>query len=579
MMTTETCRRWRQLSIITLFFIFFGSSAHAATMPNQPVGQKPPRQLAIVAPIIDCAELASVDLSAIGGAGSKVTSAKEVVKDANFCEVEGVLKPAITFKVLLPTDSWQQRFLQVGCGGLCGRIQLQLDGAAGCFPLDSNGFVIAATDMGHALGDINFGNDPQKRRDFAYRAVHLTAVATKQLIQTFYGRKAAYAYFSGCSDGGREGLMEAQRYPADFNGIVAGAAANNFQVQKAVYHSWQAQSNTDANGKAVITAAQLPLIHNAVLAQCDAQDGQVDGLIADPQSCHFNPAVLSCARLAPGSANGHNCLSDTQLATLHRLYDGPRDPKSLERLTVGGPLPGSELAWAGIFVPKKTGDLNYSESVALSTLKYLNYEKNPPASFSLKEVKQTAQMLADLSKLHPLYDATNPNLQPFYAAGGKLILWHGWGDPSVSPLNTLAYHQALGETLGLVTRDKFERLYMLPGLYHCSTGEGPSMVDFLTPMLNWVEQGIAPDSVLTYMVASEQKNKMITKKPQGDMKLETIADNAASRPVYPYPDYAVYSGKGDVSQAANYQRKKLATVPENYHWLGEGFYKPYAALN
>lgn len=212
-------------------------------------------------------------------------------------------------------------------------------------------------------------------------------------------------------------------------------------------------------------------------------------------------------------------------------------------------------------------------------MKYLNFEKNPPASFTLKDLKFTQQTLSDLSKLHPLYDSSNASLQPFYAAGGKLILWHGWADPSITPLNTLAYHLAIGQTMGYVTRDKFERLYMLPGVYHCSSGPGPSQIDFLTPMLAWVEQGKAPDTLVSYQTLPGQKSKIVTKALQGDMRLEYVAEGAPSRPVFPYPDYAVYSGKGDVSQATSYERKRLATVPVAYQWLGEKLFTPYQVMN
>jgi feruloyl esterase len=550
------------------------SAAFAATLP--PVAAP---VMAVVQPDIDCADLANVDLSAIGGPGSKVMSVREVVKGDTFCEVKGLLKPAINFTVLLPINSWTQRYLQVGCGGLCGRVLLQLDGAAGCRPLETSGFVVAATDMGHLTGETDFGNSAQKRRDFAYRSVHLTSVATKKLIVSYYGRTATYSYFSGCSDGGREALGEAQRYPLDFNGIIAGAPVNNFQVHKALDHGWAAVSNTDASGNAIITARQLPLIHRAVLAQCDAQDGQKDGLIADPQSCHFDASVLSCAGPSAENIAGGDCLSALQISALRKIYGGPRDSVTGQLLTVGGPLPGSELAWAGLFVPKKPGDLNYSQGVALSTLKYLNFEKNPPANFTIKDLKFSQQTLSELTKLHPLYDSSNPNLQPFFAAGGRLILWHGWADPSITPLNTLAYHLALGQTMGVATRDKFERLYMLPGVYHCSTGSGPSQVDFLTPLLAWVEQGKAPDAVMSYQTLPGQKSKIVTRALQGDMRLEYIAEGAPSRPVFPYPEYAVYRGTSDVNQAASYERKRLSTVPTRYSWLGEKLFAPYQAAN
>lgn len=568
---------WRVLSLFILMSLALSSLAQAVTAV--PVYHGPGRALGTVLPVVDCASLADIDLSSIGGAGSKVMSVREVVKGDVFCEVKGLLKPTINFTVLLPINSWSQRFLQLGCGGLCGRVLLQLDGAAGCAPLNNSGFVIAATDMGHATGEADFGNNPQKRRDFAYRSVHLTSVATKKLITTYYGRGPTYAYFSGCSDGGREALVEAQRYPNDFNGIIAGAPVNAFQVHKALDHGWNAVSNTDISGHAILTARQLPLIHQAVLAQCDAEDGQKDGLISSPQNCHFDPSVLSCAGLSADNIAGEDCLSEAQISALRKIYGGPRDSATGQRLTPGGPLPGSELAWGGLFVPKKIGDLNYSQSVALSTLKYLNFEKNPPASFTLKDLKFTQQTLSNLSKLHPLYDSTNPNLQPFYAAGGKLILWHGWADPSISPLNSLAYHQALAQTMGAMTREKFERLYMLPGVYHCSGGDGPSQIDFLSPMLDWVEQGRAPDRIVTYQVVPGQKSKLVTKALQGDMRLEYIADDAESRPIFPYPDYAVYSGKGDEKKAASYLRARLSNVPASYPWLGEGMLKPYAFMN
>lgn len=549
--------------------------------------------LPAVKPVVACSTLTNADLSSIGGAGSRVTSAKEVKQNgAAFCQIEGQLKPTIGFKVLLPADSWVQRYMQIGCGGLCGNIGLQIGAAAGCTPLNANGFAIAATDMGHTMQEADFGNNPQKRVDFAYRSQHLTSLVAKQLITTYYGQQPRYSYFNGCSDGGREALMEAQRYPHDFNGIIAGAAAMNFQVQNAVYHAWQALSNTGPDGKAVIVASRLPLIHQAVLAQCDAQDGQRDGLISDPQSCHFDPQVLSCKA---GSTDTKTCLSAAEVTTLKKLYDGPRDPDTGEKLTISGPMPGSELAWAGVFVPEKADDGIFSQTIAISSLKYLNYVKNPSKDFTLKDVRFTKAAFAELAKLHPLYDATNPDLKAFNEAGGKLIIWHGWADPHISPLNSVAYHQAVGSVMGAATRDKFERLYLVPGMHHCSGGEGPSQLDLLSPMMNWVENGQAPDAIVTYQAAKQASTAF--GQPTGDgkslpkgmppkgmkpmdkgLQLETLAPNAASRPVYPYPQYAVYSGKGDVNAASSYVRKRLSSVPESYQWLGEDFYKPYTFM-
>ncbi|WP_072927599.1 tannase/feruloyl esterase family alpha/beta hydrolase [Nissabacter archeti] len=559
-----------------------GLSGHAHSAEN------PVPALSVIKPATGCATLTNIDLTGIGGAGSKITSAAETTQNgAAFCVVEGTLAPAIGFRVALPMASWRQRFLQVGCGGLCGRIDLQAGAAAGCAPLNSNGFAIASTNMGHTQEEEDFGNDAQKRKDFAYRGVHLTAVVSKKIIEAFYHHPAAYAYFDGCSDGGREALMEAQRYPQDFNGVIAGAAAMNFQSQNALYHAWQAVTNTGSDGKAIITAAQLPLIHQAVLAHCDALDGQKDGLIADPQACHFDVSSLRCK----AGDNASSCLSGLQVATLRRLYDGPRAEGSGQKMIVGGPQFGSELAWAGVFIPQAANDPIFSRNIALPALKTISFVNNPPAGYTLEDLRFTRETFDALRALHPLYDATNPDLSAFAAAGGKLIIWHGWADPHISPLNSVAYHTAVGKTLGEAKRDSFERLYLLPGMYHCSGGEGPSLLDLLTPMVNWVERGQAPQAITTWQAAPQQKNSfgqpMMEKgtpppeaagHQQPPMRLETVPANAASRPVFPYPDYAVYSGKGDVNRADSYVRKPLHQTYDTYHWLGEDFYTPYTFI-
>lgn len=260
-------------------------------------------RLAVVKPVSACSALTGVDLNDIGGQGSRVLSASESMRnDVAVCAVEGRLAPQINFRLELPTGTWAQRYLQVGCGGLCGNINSTVRAADGCKPLDTGAFAVASTDMGHQAADNHFGDDPQKRADFAHRGVHLTALASKKLITAFYGRKAEYAYFSGCSDGGREALIEAQRYPDDFDGIIAGAPALNFQVQKTLYHGWMARSNRGADGKPILFASRLPLLHKAVLAQCDVLDGQIDGLVSDPRICHFDPAVLQC-KTAADTAN------------------------------------------------------------------------------------------------------------------------------------------------------------------------------------------------------------------------------------------------------------------------------------
>lgn len=561
----------------------FAASAGAASAAL-PSAEQELRALEIVAPTRSCADLKNVDLTTIAGKGSRIVSTEQTRREGvDVCSVEGILAPSIGFKVQLPEKTWGQRLLQVGCGGLCGSLQDHVGAADRCVPLSAGGFVIATTDMGHQGMGGEFGRDVQKREDFAHRAVHLTAVTSKRLIEAFYGRRAAYAYFTGCSDGGREAVVEAQRYPDDFNGIIAGAPAMNFQVQNGFYHAWQALANTGPDSKPILVAARLPLLHEAVLKQCDGLDGQVDGLITDPRACHFDPAVLQCPSEAKSSAD---CLTRAEVGAIRKFYDGPRDPQTGERLIVGGPQPGSELAWAGVFVPFAADQPIFSEMVALDALRNLIFATNPPDNFKLADLKFDTATFALLRAHHPLFDGTNPDLSGFHDAGGKLILWHGWADPHISPLNTIAYHEAVKRRMGAEQATLFERLYLLPGVYHCSGGEGPSLVDFLTPMMAWVEQGRAPEAVLTRQASPRQgpdsfgqptgmkpgADKAVSARPQAPVAAKSPSASLRSRPLYPYPDVARYSSSGDIGDATSYRRAQPLTDSSLPTWVGEDFY-------
>lgn len=375
------------------------------------------RSTATVSAATNCADLAKVDLADIGGSGSRVTSAAEGTSNgAAACTVEATLAPSIGLRLVLPKETWTQRFMQVGCGGLCGRIPTEVGAADGCSPLDAGGFAISSTDMGHQGNSAEFGRDPQKRADFAYRSVHLTALASKKLIKAFYGRAPSYSYFNGCSDGGREALIEAQRFPDDFDGILAGAAAMNFQVQNGIYHAWQARSNTGADGRAILVASRLPVLHQAVLQQCDALDGQEDGLLSDPRACRVD---LDAMRCNADNQDAGACLTAAEIGAARRLYDGPRDPASGTRLTAGGPMPGSELAWAGVFVPRNADAPIFSKMIAMDALKNLIFEQNPPQGFSLTGLKFDKATFDQLRGRHALFDATNPDLSAFAARGSN----------------------------------------------------------------------------------------------------------------------------------------------------------------
>ena len=563
---------------MALFFVLqaLGLDAAAQARQVQPIGDA---NLSAIGAVKKCAELKSVDLSDIGGNGSRITSAIELVRDSNkYCEVEGTLAPAIGFKVVLPIASWTQRYLQVGCGGLCGSINLEVGAADGCIPMATGGFVVSSTDMGHQGMAPDFGRNAQQRVDFAYRAVHLTAQASKKLIKAYYGQAQAYSYFTGCSDGGREALIEALRYPDDFNGIVAGAPAMLFQFQNSLHHGWLAASNTGADGKPIVTASRLPILHRAVVDACDGLDGQVDGLLSDPRVCHFKPKSIECPA---GSQDTSTCLTAEEVAAVMRFYEGPRDPLSGASLTVGEAQYGSELAWAGVFVPASADQSIFSALIAQGALKNLIFEPDPPKDYSLADLKFEQASVELLKARHRLFDATNPDLSDFQNAGGKLILWHGWSDPHISPLTTIAYHEAVQKQMGSAATNQFERLYLLPGVYHCGRGEGPSAIDLLTPMIDWVERGTAPDAVITRTAANAAGDfgqpQAGRPGPELGAAVEKTVGPSRSRPVYPYPAVATYVGAGDPNDAANYRSGEMLYADPTPAWAGQRFFEPYAS--
>lgn len=542
--------------------------------------------LPAVAPVAGCASLAGTDMVAIGGEGSRITEAVETTSDGiPVCSVTGTLAPEINFQVLLPLESWTQRYLQVGCGGLCGSITLRSGASAGCQVLNDGGFVMAATDMGHSGNDGRWGLNEKQRADFAYLAQHLTAEAAKTLIAAFYGQPQQYSYFNGCSDGGREALMEAMRYPDDFDGVIAGAPAMLFQVQNTLFHGWMARSNYDDQRGArevVLTSKKLPALHAAVLAACDGLDGVEDGLIAEPALCDFDPHRISCPADAPET---DQCLTGRQAETVRKFYAGPRDAESGAYLTAGQPVYGSELEWQGVYVADDAESALFSEVIVDPVLKYLAFDP-PRPDMTLADLRFTEATLNDLQPRHPLFDATNPDLAAFSAGGGKLIMWHGLADPHIAPANTLALHNRIAETLGADTAADFERLYLLPGVGHCGGGQGPGNLDLLTPMMAWVEDGIAPDAIMT---ASEGAPSDFGQ-PEGPgdedgarhpqrLDLGVTPLPAMTRPVYPYPHVARWSGEGDPNDGANWTKGPAAEIVTLRDWPGVAFFTPYQFID
>lgn len=538
--------------------------------------------LPVVKPIIACEQLSTLSFSQKLGEQITVKSA-EVLKTSkgNFCKISATIAPSIGIEVALPQTQWTQRFLQVGCGGLCGNINLSLSNANGCLPAMQGEFAVAATDMGHkgSMMDGSWAEDPQKRIDFAYRANHLTARFTKALIQAYYGQPQKYAYFMGCSDGGREALMEAQRYPDDFDGITAGASAAFFQFQNSFFHGWNVAANLRSDGTAILLKDRLPILHQAVLNHCPTLSGVNDGVLENPYSCQFSKSwVKTCSE---NQSDKSGCLTREEIAVAENLYQGAHDNTGKQFVVAGLPI-GSELRWP---VPDSAKGHSMAEMMVLPALQSVLLPGGKQNIRSMSDFPLNAQNFKAVAGLAPLYNAANTNLMSYMKRGGKLIMWHGLADDSVSPAFSIAYYRGVEATLGKPAVDKFLRLFLLPGVAHCGGGEGPDQIDLLTPLMAWTEQEIAPQKIIagksatppTRMPDADASNSTLQNTSQTGKSAETenataehfhgvqkksspLADSVpaltAARPVFPYPYIARFTGKGSPADPENYDAIK-----------------------
>jgi hypothetical protein len=513
---------------------------------------------AVIAPAVSCATIGQADFSTIPGASTTILSATPVPASSNTlgnyagCEINGLIAPQIQFQLMLPTQSYQGKYLQLGCGGYCGTDTLSTPAASyGCVPVTTGQFAEATDNEGHAGAVFSgaFAADLNLRVDFGYASEHALAVAAKAIIAAFYGHRPAESYFDGCSQGGHEGLLEAQRYPADFNGIIAGAPASILTPLNIFYQGWNALANTGPGGQPILTAADLAPLHAAVVKACDSLDGTKDGLIADPFACHWKPQSIACA---PGqtSTSANFCLTAAQVTTVNKLYDGPTT-SSGQLLYPGWELRGSEDNWTPWIVPASGPESNSVDwGIATQTIKYLMNSGAEP-DLTINDIQFTTAYFAKLmSETAGIYDATDPDLTAFRNDGGKLILWQGLADPAISPVGTIAYYQAVENYMGGPARtQEFARLFMLPGVAHCGGGDGPDSFNGLGGLVNWVEKGQAPTSFVTSKVV----NGTVTQ----------------TRPVYQYPLIAVDTTGGPITEASSYTpHQPPAYFDANVKWAG-----------
>jgi hypothetical protein len=451
----------------------------------------------VIEPTVTCATLTADNFTDVKDAPSEITSATDTTSGGiSYCDVKGYISPQTRFEFLLPESTFHGDYLQEGCGGFCGAADISTQPAAstGCVPVTGGEFALGTDDEGHEsaneLDGLWAANDLALRVAFGYASEHQLAQLGKAVVAAYYGTPPSHSYFDGCSDGGREALMLAERYPHDFDGIVAGSPGIDYRNLGTLF-PWFARANTDSEGHQILSSEKLPALHAAVMKAC----ANSHGVIVDPRTCTFNPASIQC----PTGTDEVTCLTPAQVTTVREFYRGPTDPQG-RGLWDGGEAYGSELAWTWFVGPStdpNAPDDLIGPQFAINYLRYMAFAKNPPASFTLSDVKFDDAFYKSLGQYASLYNATDPDLHAFRQVGGKLIIYQGWADQAVVPWGTLDYYSAVTKEMGgYANTQQFSRLYMIPGGYHCLGGGDPSVTaDFLTPLVNWVEDGQAPSAI------------------------------------------------------------------------------------
>ena len=449
-----------------------------------------------------------------GGGGA--TPPPAVAELPPFCRVAATIKPStdsnIKIEVWMPASGWNGKLQGVGNGGWAGTISYPLLVSA-----LRRGYATASTDTGHS-GDGRNGSfaldRPETLVDFAWRSVHEMTVDAKAIVKAFYGRAPKLAYWNGCSTGGKQGLTEAQRFPADYDGIIAGAPAN-YWTHLMASGVWMGQA-TLKDSSAYIPREKYALIHRAALDACDAVDGMKDGLIDNPARCTFDPAVLACA-----AEETAECLTRPQVDAARKIYGGAKSPRTGEPI-FPGLEPGSELGWGAM----AGGPAPFP--ITNDHFKYVVF-KDPTWDFKTLDFDRDVA-LADRVD-NGLLNATDPDLRKYFARNGKLLLYHGWNDQLIAPRNTVNYYERVVSVTGAKSAQSI-RLFMAPGMGHCAGGEGPNTFDALAAIEQWVETNKAPDQLL----ASHSTRGVVDR----------------TRPLCAYPQTARYGGTGSTDEAANF---------------------------
>ncbi|HEY5619908.1 MAG TPA: tannase/feruloyl esterase family alpha/beta hydrolase [Vicinamibacterales bacterium] len=441
-----------------------------------------------------------------------------------FCRVAATLKPSsdsdIKIEVWMPLAGWNGKWQAVGNGAFNGNINYGAMRAA-----LARGYATSSTDTGHTGGGAEWAlGHPEKVVDFGWRAVHEMADASKRIVASHYDRPPTFSYWNGCSAGGRQAMKAAQRFPADFDGIIAGSPGLDWTSRAA--QAARVAKTLESHEDARLMQPQRQLLHTAVVGACDALDGVKDGLIENPQRCSFDPAVLECKEGTSAA-----CLTKAQVTTARMMYSSPINPKT--KRVISGVAPGSELGWT---------DFGWSASARATGLDQFRFLVFSDPRWTIQQFNFDADVVRAEEADRDTINALDPNLKPFFDRRGKLIQYHGWSDPQISPLNSTQYYSQVAETLGGASRiHNSYRLFLAPGMGHCGGGEGPNTFDMVAALEQWVEHGRAPDRIL----ASHSANGVVDR----------------TRPLCPYPQVAVYAGTGSTDEAASFVCKASEASP------------------
>ena len=508
------------------------ATTHAGTTPLPAVAQAAtPTPARPGAPTAACASLGALHVADVRISAATLVEANTKDADAHVrhCRVEGVTGRAIRFVVVLP-ESWNGRLYMGGNGGFAGNIN------AGALSVANGGYATASTDTGHEddAGPARWAlHDRERQLDFGRVAVHRTAAVAKALVRAYYGTDAAHAYFDGCSNGGRQGLMSAERYPEDFDGIIAGAPAVPWSmIGDAFLRNAQAAFPTRAAfARPALRQGALDAVAAAVLDQCDALDGVRDGVVNDPRACHFH---LDRVRACPGDRPGDGCLTHAERALVATI-ESPTTDAAGRVVYPGQPVGGENLpgGWDPWITGRDTALLRTHDAPTLQ----LMFAQEGARYFMLGDTAwdyaryDRAHYARDARPLAAMLDAADPDLSAYFAHGGHLLLYHGWADPALNPLETIDYYGRVVARDGQA-RERV-RLFMLPGVLHCGGGNGPAQVAWLRALADWVERGTAPARLIA-------------------ARRDTAGVVVQTRPVCAYPARAVYAGSGSTDSAASF---------------------------